>query len=70
MFKTAYRQGKIAALHDFKIPDHAWDLAGLGALSIPVAYELAAKKEDKPLHALELAGLGLLAVPSVKKLVK
>lgn len=81
MNKEAYFLGrkiaseKLAAIVDMsklsKIPPHAlMDLAGLGILAAPSAYELGTDKEMNPkLKAIaELAGLGTLGASVLKHL--
>lgn len=46
------------------------ELAGLGALAVPVAHHLATadNNTDRVMSGVELGGLGLLAVPEVMHL--
>lgn len=50
---------------------HVLEIAGLGALAVPVLYHLskAEDRTDKAMGATELAGLGTLAVPSTMHLL-
>jgi hypothetical protein len=49
---------------------HILDLAGLGALAVPVGYHMAHGESttDKAMSGVELGGLGLLAAPALMHL--
>ena len=79
MLKRAYIEGVGGAATKFALSqealDHVLELAGLGALAVPVANHLISnpdeesERKQKLMSGLELGGLGMLAVPEARKLL-